>query len=136
VDPAATRALAAEFMAAVRAGDGDRLRAVYHPDVRIWHTFDGAEQDRDANIRTLRWMFRHVSGLRYDEVRVAVTEDGFVQQHVMRAERPSFEAPCMLRAWCSDGRITRLEEYLDSAHTRPLTEWIKTREQLPVTSGC
>jgi ketosteroid isomerase-like protein len=128
VDPAATRALAAEFMAAVCAGDGDRLRAVYHPDVLIWHTFDRAEQHREANIRTLRWMFRHVSGLRYDEVRVAVTEDGFVQQHVMRAERPRFEAPCMLRAWCSDGRITRLEEYVDSAHTRPLTDWIAARE--------
>jgi ketosteroid isomerase-like protein len=117
--------VAAEFMAAVNSGDGERLRAVYHPDVRIWHTFDGMEQGREANIRTLLWMFSHVSGVRYEEIRVSATEDGFVQQHVMRGDSPAFEAPCMLRAWFSpDGRITRLEEYVDSAHTRPLTDHI------------
>lgn len=119
-----TRALARRFMAAVAGGDGDGLRTVYHPSVAVWHTFDRAEQDRERNIRTLLWMFRHVRGLRYEDIRVTVTEDGFVQQHVMRADEPSFEAPCMLRAWCDDNRITRLEEYVDSAHTTPLTEHI------------
>jgi ketosteroid isomerase-like protein len=118
------RAVAAELMAAVAAGDADRLRAVYHPDVRIWHTFDRAEQDREQNIRTLLWMHRHVTGLRYAEIRVSACEDGFVQQHVMHASDPEFSAPCMLRAWVADGRIVRLEEYVDSAHTRPLTEHI------------
>jgi ketosteroid isomerase-like protein len=117
--------VAAEFMAAANSGDGDRLRAVYHEDVRIWHTFDRVEQDREQNIRTLQWMFAHVKGVRYEEILVSATEDGFVQQHVMRGDDPAFEAPCMLRAWCSpDGRITRVEEYVDSAHTRPLTEHI------------
>jgi ketosteroid isomerase-like protein len=117
--------VAAEFMAAVNSGDGERLRAVYSPDVRIWHTFDGLEQDREQNIRTLLWMFAHVSGVRYEEIRVSATEDGFVQQHVMRGDDPAFEAPCMLRVRCApDGRITRLEEYVDSAHTRPLTDHI------------
>jgi ketosteroid isomerase-like protein len=124
VDPAAARAVAAELMAAVSSGDADRLRAVYSPDVRIWHTFDGLEQDREQNIRTLLWMFRHVRGVRYDEIRVTATEDGFVQQHVLRASDPKFSAPCMLRVWVVDGRITRLEEYVDSAHTRPLTDHI------------
>jgi uncharacterized protein len=124
MSPAATRALAAEFMAAVRAGDAERLRSVYSADVAIWHTFDGVEQNSEQNIRTLLWMHRHVSGLRYEEIRVSATEDGFVQQHVMRADEPAFEAPCMLRAWCATGRITRLEEYVDSAHTRPLTDMI------------
>lgn len=123
-DPGAARALARELMSAVNSGDGERLRAVYSPDVRIWHTFDGLEQTREENVRTLLWMFAHIGGVRYEDVRAAATEDGFVAQFVMRADEPAFEAPCMVRAWCSDGRITRLEEYVDSAHTRPLTDHI------------
>jgi ketosteroid isomerase-like protein len=123
-DPAELRAVGAELMAAVSSGDAARLRAVYAEDVRIWHTFDGLEQDREQNVRTLLWMHEHVSGVRYEDVRIAATEDGFVLQHVMRADEPAFEAPCMARAWVAGGRITRLEEYVDSAHTRPLTEHI------------
>lgn len=123
-DTDVARALARELMAAVNAGDGDRLRAVYSPDVRIWHTFDGLEQTREENVRTLLWMFANIGGVRYEDVRVSATEDGFVAQFVMRADTPAFEAPCMVRAWCAGGRITRLEEYVDSAHTRPLTDHI------------
>jgi ketosteroid isomerase-like protein len=114
-------------MDAVRSGDIDALRAVYAEDVAVWHSFDGLENDREQNLRTLRWIHRHVPTVRYDEIRVGITEDGFVQQHVMRAEEPAFEAPCMLRAWCSEGKITRIEEYLDSAHTKPLTDLISRR---------
>jgi ketosteroid isomerase-like protein len=123
-DPGEARALAWELMSAVNSGDGERLRAVYHEDVRIWHTFDGIEQTREENVRTLLWMFANIGGVRYEDIRVSATEDGFVAQFVMRGDDPAFEAPCMVRAWCSDGRITRLEEYVDSAHTRPLTDHI------------
>lgn len=111
-------------MAAVNSGDGERLRAVYHEDVRIWHTFDGLEQTREENVRTLLWMSTNIGGVRYEDIRVSATEDGFVAQFVMRADDPAFEAPCMVRAWTSNGRITRLEEYVDSAHTHPLTDRI------------
>ena len=124
VDPSAARALASELMSAVNSGDGERLRAVYSPDVRVWHTFDGLEQTREENVRTLLWMHAHIGGVRYEDVRAAATEDGFVAQFVMRADEPAFKAPCMVRAWCSNGQITRLEEYVDSAHTRPLTDHI------------
>ena len=123
-DPGEARALAWELMSAVNSGDGERLRAVYSSDARIWHTFDGLEQTREENVRTLLWMHSHIGGVRYEDIRVSATEDGFVQQFVMRGDDPVFEAPCMVRAWCSDGRITRLEEYVDSAHTRPLTDHI------------
>jgi ketosteroid isomerase-like protein len=123
-NPGEARALAWELMSAVNSGDGERLLAVYHEDVRIWHTFDGIEQTREENVRTLLWMFANIGGVRYEDIRVSATEDGFVAQFVMRGDAPAFEAPCMVRAWCSDGRISRLEEYVDSAHTRPLTDHI------------
>jgi len=39
---------------------------------------------------------------------VAALDDGFVQQHVMRADSPKLDMPCMFRAWCANGRITRI----------------------------
>lgn len=124
MDPGELRALAWELMAALNSGDGERLRAVYHEDVRVWHTFDGVEQTREENVRTLLWMHTNIGGVRYEDIRTSATEDGFVLQFVMRADEPAFEAPCMVRAWCSGGQITRIEEYVDSAHTRPLTDHI------------
>jgi uncharacterized protein len=131
-----TLALANRFMSAVKIGDGDALRSVYAENAGIWHTFDCLTQTREQNIRTLNWMFRHVRNIRYDDIRVAVTEDGFVQQHVMRADEPKFTSPAMLRAWCENGVIVRIEEYLDSAHTVALTDYIKSvRSQRPAMAA-
>jgi hypothetical protein len=85
------------------------------------------KHSREQNLRTLRWINRHVPTVGYDEIRVTLTEDGFVQQHVMRAKEPAFEAPCMLRVWCSGGKITRIEEYLDSEHAKRLADLIDRR---------
>jgi len=47
-----------------------------------------------------------------------------VQQHVLRCTRADgtrVEVPACLVVTCAGGRITRLEEYLDSAHVARLT---------------
>jgi ketosteroid isomerase-like protein len=47
-----------------------------------------------------------------------------VQQHVLRGVAPNgtaLEIPACIVCTVRDGRIVRLEEYLDSAHTAPLT---------------
>ncbi len=55
----------------------------------------------------------------YDERRLTVFAGGFVQQHVLRAVRKrdgaSVELAACLVCQVSDGRITRLDEYFDSA---------------------
>jgi hypothetical protein len=131
-----TLALANRFMSAVKIGDGDALRSVYAEYAGIWHTFDCLTQTREQNIHTLTWLFRHVRNIRYDDIRVSVTEDGFVQQHVMRADEPKFTSPAMLRAWCENGVIVRIEEYLDSAPIASLTEYIKSvRSQRPALAA-
>jgi ketosteroid isomerase-like protein len=122
--------LAATFMAAVQAGDIETLKTMYAEDVTLWHTYDRADQNAADSFRTLAWMKKHVVGVRYEDLRVAALDDGFVQQHVMRGDAPKVDIPCMFRAWCVDGRITRIEEYLDSAHSAPIVEHIAhVREQ-------
>ncbi|MEU6827298.1 nuclear transport factor 2 family protein [Nocardia beijingensis] len=117
--------LADRFFAAVSAGDATALTDLYAPDARIWHNDDGAEQTVAENLRVLRWLSRTVENLRYEDIRRYLLPDGFAQQHVLRGDLPghgALEVPASLFVQARDGRITRIDEYVDSAATRPLRE--------------
>jgi len=112
-------ALAARFFDAIEAGDLEAVAACYAPDARIWHNTDGVVQGPDENARTLKGMARAFADRRYQERRLRVFPGGFVQQHVLRARRLRDGAEVSLAACLvcetADGRITRLDEYFDSA---------------------
>jgi len=110
-------AVADAFFAAIEAGDTETLSRLYHPDARIWHNFDQAEQTVEENLKVLRFMVRTLEGRKYEDVRRIVLDDGFVQQHVLRGMTPrgKLEMPAMVRAWITDRQVTRIEEYLDPA---------------------
>ena len=64
-------------------------------------------------------MVNNLRDRRYEDVRRTVTPTGFVQQHVLRftrADGTRQALPACLVVTCDDGRITRIDEYLDSAH--------------------
>jgi ketosteroid isomerase-like protein len=117
--------VAERLFAAIEAGDIDAVSALYHPDVEVWHNTDGLSQSRHANLATLAWVTRNLPGLRYTEIRRSVTEDGFVQRHVLvvtnRAGR-RVEVPACIVATVHDGRITRIDEYLDSVAVASMVE--------------
>lgn len=99
------------------------VRAVYAPDIEAWHNFDKLNQTADENLRVLAWMVRKVKDRRYEDVRRHETPDGFAQQHVLRGIAPNGEAldmPAAVFCTVKDGRITRLEEYLDPAQAAAL----------------
>ena len=116
-------ALADRFFEAIPKGDVETIRRLYAKDAAIWHNFDGVAQTVDQNLRVLAWVAANVDGLRYEQVRRRVTADGWVQQHVLRGTAPKGE-PLELEACIvftvADGRITRVDEYLDSAQAAPL----------------
>jgi ketosteroid isomerase-like protein len=117
VEPADLASLADRFFAAIEAGDVATLRALYHPDAVVWHNVDQVDQPVEENLRVLGWLHQTVAGLRYTEVRRALLPDGFVQQHVLRGTAPGGElvVPAMLRFTVdTGGRVTRVEEYLDT----------------------
>jgi ketosteroid isomerase-like protein len=123
VTPDAVNALADRFVAALEADDADTIRELYAPDVTVWHNFDQVEQNRDQSLAVLAWVGRKMPNRRYDEIRRVITPDGYVQQHVLRGTAPDgspMEVPAVLRVYCDDGRITRVEEYLDTAQTAAL----------------
>ncbi|MFF0492005.1 nuclear transport factor 2 family protein [Nocardia sp. NPDC004068] len=115
--------LADRFFAAVSAGDVATLTELYAPDARIWHNDDNAEQTVAENLRVLRWLSRTVEDLRYEDIRRHPLPDGFAQQHVLRgrlAGHGALEVPACLFVRVREGRIVRIEEYVDSAATSAL----------------
>jgi ketosteroid isomerase-like protein len=110
--------VAARLFAAVEAGDVAAIAQLYAPDAVIWHSHTGTTQTAEENVQVLGMVTKRLRDLRYEEVRRQRTERGFVQQHVLRAHGPEGQ-PVELRACmvCDvvDGRITRLDEYLDGA---------------------
>jgi len=115
--------VADRLFGAITRGDVNGLRDVYAPSCVIWHNNDNAEQNVDQNLRVLAWVVKNVSELRYEEIRRHETPTGFVQQHVLRGKGPSgkpvaIDACIVCRV--ENGRITRLDEYLDSAQVTPL----------------
>ena len=116
-------ALADRFITAVASGDLRTVRELYAPDAVIWHNNDGAQQTVEENLRVLEWVHRNVEDFRYEDVRRHATDDGFIEQHTVRGRTLSgaeLEIPACLVCTVAAGRITRVDEYLDSAHLASL----------------
>ncbi len=108
------------IIAAAEAGDATDLADIYAPDAVIWHNHDDKETTVEQNGRLLEGMARWVSDRRYTERRVSAFDGGAVQQHVLRGTRVSTGEEVALHACAvitvnDDGKITRLDEYIDSA---------------------
>lgn len=119
MDEAAIRAFAKRFFDAIEQGDVDTVRDSYAPDVEIWHNFDDLIQTREENVETLKGMVGRISDRVYDNRRLEVFADGFVQQHVLHGTRKDgkrVSLPAALIVKLRDGKIARLDEYIDSAH--------------------
>ena len=118
-----TLEFAERFLGAIEHGDVATVRACYALDAKIWHNNDEIEQTVDQNVRVLEWFMRKLPDRRYRVIRRQALPDGFLQQHVLEATLPDgtpWRLPACVVVRIQDGLITRLDEYLDSAHTLAL----------------
>jgi ketosteroid isomerase-like protein len=104
--------------------DVDAIAACYAPDARIWHNFDGVEQTVEEQLAATRWLNDRLTNLKYDIVARHSFDGGYVQQHVVHGTLvnggEAFSMPACMNVTIRDGRIARLDEYLDSSHLKPL----------------
>ena len=114
---------AEKLFVAIENGDVDAIRNIYTPDTKIWHNNDGIAQSVEQNLATLKWVIGNIKGVKYTDVRRQPTPSGFVQQHVLRGRFKDKEIalPACIVCTVEGGHITRLDEYLDSAHTAVFT---------------
>jgi uncharacterized protein len=111
------------FFEAVEAGDLNTLRSIYSPDALIWHNDDNQEQSVSDNLKRLAGLHQVVADLQYEIVRRIAIPGGFFQQHILRGRLPDGQKVAMSAAMyiaVSNGYITRIEEYLDSAQAQPI----------------
>jgi ketosteroid isomerase-like protein len=116
--------VAERFFRAIEAGDVERIKAIYAPDAIIWHNDDQKEQTVEENLRVLTWVTRNLTNRHYRVKRRVAIPGGFLQQHVLEAQTANgpFSMPACIVVEVKDGRITRLDEYLDSGQTAALTK--------------
>lgn len=119
--------LAERFFSAIERGDLDAIEAIYAPNARIWHSHDLNEQSVDENLRVLAWMARNLPNRRYRVHRRVAIPGGFLQQHTLEATTAGgpFSMPACIVVEVKDGRITRLEEYLDSSRVAELGRLVR-----------
>jgi ketosteroid isomerase-like protein len=116
-------AVAQRYADAVDRADDAALRALHTPDARIWHNTDGLEQTLEENLKVGAWLRRKAADLAFTEVRITLTADGFVRRHRMTGTGPggAFDVPSCLVVTVEGDRISRVEEYIDSAGLAPIT---------------
>jgi ketosteroid isomerase-like protein len=107
------------IVAAAEAGDPADLLNVYAENAVIWHNTDNREQSVQSNMRALVAMDKFLTNRRYTDRRIHAFDGGVVHQHVLRGTKRSTGEEVELKACVvilvEDGKITRLDEYFDSA---------------------
>ena len=115
---AETSSLARHFFDSIEAGDIDAVIGCYADNAAIWHNTDNIEQTPEDNRRTLGGFIRFMPYRAYENRRLTVFPGGFVHQHdlVVRNAKggEAIMRACLICA-VADGKITRLDEYMDSA---------------------
>lgn len=113
-------AMATRFFDAIEAGDIEAMRATFTPDAEIWHNTDETIVTRDQTAQTLTGMVARIKDREYADRQLTAFAGGFVQQHVLKGKRVHDDGevrlPCAIICKVEGGKITRLDEYFDSAH--------------------
>ena len=115
------RELCMRYFDAIERGDVEQVAELYAPEFTFWVNLTGAESSRDENLATLRDGYALLRRRTYDDRKIDTFDSGFLVRYSVTAvthggRRSSFWA-CVV-AQCKDGRITHIDEYLDSSKFR------------------
>lgn len=120
-----TTALADRFVDALERIDLEALRTCLAPAARFWVNIGPTEYSVDERFAVLALEEQHLREHRLEDVRVTVTERGFVLQFTSAGALVDGEtvrvAVCLV-ATVADGLVTRVDEYADSAAAAPLIQ--------------
>jgi len=107
------------FFDAITRGDLDDAVQRIHPDARAMQNVVGREINARDLLLSLRGLLDSVDGFAYENPRRVVGADAVVEQHDVRLTRKDGSDVvldvCIILRFGEDGRIVRLDEYLDSA---------------------
>jgi ketosteroid isomerase-like protein len=109
---------------AIERGDYATVDGMWADDVAVWHSGDLDDNERSRALKVIRWFMNVTTTRSYEILDRQFFDGGFVQQHVLRAQRPdgpSIEMRvCIVIKVDATGLITRIDEYFDPADMAPL----------------
>lgn len=113
--------VARQWEAACRAADHDRIVGLLSDDAVIWFNTEQVEHGRVRYREILEASAASFRDPTYRDMRVLLHETGFVEQAILvgDTDQGRIATPFCLFATVTDGRITRLDEYFDTAVTTP-----------------
>jgi ketosteroid isomerase-like protein len=110
-------AVADGLHAAFLSGDPAAISSCFADDAVIWHNFDDRELTLAQNLAFIGPLVASARSVDLEVVRRHPTEDGYVEQHVMKVERADGTRvaipTCHVMSLRPDGAIVRMEEYID-----------------------
>jgi len=114
------RTVANTFFDAIQSGDIETMYNCLAPGAEIWHNTDEVIVTPEFTKTILSGMHTRIRDVDYADRRLEVFPGGFVQQHVLKGVRKGdggeVRLPAAVICRVKDGKITRLDEYFDSAH--------------------
>jgi ketosteroid isomerase-like protein len=119
------RALCHRFFDAIERHDFDAVAEHYTSDATLWFNATGREISKQESLEILRKGAGLHRRRTYDDRSIQTFEGGFVVQYsvnvVLHDGRRASLWACAV-AQCRDGRVARLDEYLDTGKFRPPVE--------------
>jgi len=115
------RELCQRYLDAIERRDVDGVAELYAPELTFWVNLTGAESSRAEKLATLREGYALLRRRSYDDRTIDTFETGFLARYSVTAVahdgRRSSHWACIV-AQCKEGRITHVDEYLDSSKFR------------------
>ncbi len=109
--------LVESFISALEGNGTDAFTANLAPGAIVWHNYDRVEVDAFANMAAIDTFAKLVGDVKVDTVRLAPIPDGFVLQFALRgtvtASGKPFEMQNAIVVSTAEGKITRIDEYVD-----------------------
>ena len=114
------RTMATRFFDSIEEGDIAAMKNSFAADAEIWHNTDELVGTPEQTAAVLTGMVARIKDREYADRRLTTFPGGFVQQHVLKGVRVHDDGPvrlpCAIVCKVENGKITRLDEYFDSAH--------------------
>jgi ketosteroid isomerase-like protein len=122
--PQEANEVADRLFSSIEKQDIEALAELYAKDAVIWKNYNEIEIPAQSSLAFLKGVADYMEDIHYKNVRRSVFEGGFVQQHyftgTIRESGDALSIPVCVIAQVEDGKIKRIDEYLDSAHRLPV----------------
>jgi ketosteroid isomerase-like protein len=119
------------FFAATGRADITAATSLAEPDATVWHNIDLTDKPLAATLGQIEMLKRALDRYGYEDERYDTAGSSVVVvRHVLVAAVPggvTVRAPVIARITLRDGRIARIEEYIDNATFAPVTEFLERR---------